>query len=623
MATNADSEAYHPSIDSGPMDTDNSGGSDEEEDIDDVEDNVEPDNANSPSTARRDDDTLNDDVDEENIDHIVTSAEPGNPYLGLPVHSDGASDSEDEEDRYRVLYGSARPELTTRYKQVLSEAWLPFVAFLEKLPGLKDLVYACANPVPLCVLTTLHQHHPKSRLHVHTFVLRSLYQHWNNLHDVDPDEYALLTSPVLSTIRTSVVCVDSSTGYIGFNQHALEYAVPMRYAPNLRHLKIYYVTPSNSPAYLEAFSAPRREWTGFFLDKPVQFPADASNQAQLETLILDGYRGGNDERTLLRFWMDRTDFSLLQRLEYYCDLVAEDVETLTYLAESGKLNSLRHLALKLDTYSRELDNGIAQFLRCLHPLENVKLGPDVGPQSFDVLIDRHGPTLHLLHLTSDDYEDDIDDSDQDVDRIRKIQRCCPRLEDVQLRIRRRHGGPDEVAAYRALGKLSRLRRIMLILDPRTPSAQKRTRRKLNKDEEAEEIKRGCHVMRNQAVDETLARAIYTEIYNGGAPLERLQIETWEVRSVGDYFWEFSFWARWVGRSWLVSRDLTRDELVVREIGSLATNDRYREDLRNEDLETLRDEQGVDVWSTIWPTKGGDWRDEWHSFPLQTEGVEAV
>jgi hypothetical protein len=43
----------------------------------------------------------------------------------------------------------------------------------------------------------------------------------------------------------------------------------------------------------------------------------------------------------------------------------------------------------------------------------------------------------------------------------------------------------------------------------------------------------------------------------------------------------------------------------------------------EELEALRDEQGVDVWSTIWPSKGGDWRDEWHSFPLQTEGVEAV
>jgi hypothetical protein len=124
-----------------------------------------------------------------------------------------------------------------------------------------------------------------------------------------------------------------------------------------------------------------------------------------------------------------------------------------------------------------------------------------------------------------------------------------------------------------------LRRIMLMLDPRTVSTQKRTRRKLNKDEEAEEIKRGCHAIRNQAVDETLARAIYTEIYNGGAPLERLQLETWEDRRVGEHFRQFSYWAKWVGRSWLVSRDLTRDELVVREIGSLATNERYREELR--------------------------------------------
>ncbi len=45
--------------------------------------------------------------------------------------------------------------------------------FLGQLPGLKDLVYACTHQVPACLLATLRQHHPRSRLHVHTFSLRN------------------------------------------------------------------------------------------------------------------------------------------------------------------------------------------------------------------------------------------------------------------------------------------------------------------------------------------------------------------------------------------------------------------------------------------------------------------
>ncbi|KAK3896562.1 hypothetical protein C8A05DRAFT_39898, partial [Staphylotrichum tortipilum] len=81
------------------------------------------------------------------------------------------------------------------------ETWLPFARFLGWLPALTDLVYACTHQVPACLLAALHEHHPRSRLHVRAFSLRSLFQKRDQLHDIDPDERALATSPCLYSIH--------------------------------------------------------------------------------------------------------------------------------------------------------------------------------------------------------------------------------------------------------------------------------------------------------------------------------------------------------------------------------------------------------------------------------------
>ncbi|KAL2184482.1 hypothetical protein L209DRAFT_757977 [Thermothelomyces heterothallicus CBS 203.75] len=64
--------------------------------------------------------------------------------------------------------------------------------------------------------------------------------------------------------------------------------------------------------------------------------------------------------------------------------------------------------------------------------------------------------------------------------------------------------------------------------------------------------------------------------------------------------------------------------MVREIGM----DKEERDYLRDELGVLRAELeqfeydwffGTDVWSELWPRRAEDWRDDWHSFPLSSQG----
>jgi hypothetical protein len=275
----------------------------------------------------------------------VSDSEDEDSYNVRPIvrmASNNVSDSEDE-DSYNVGFDPGSPIITPEYKQVQHEAWLPFVHFLEKLPGLTDVVWACTNPIPACVLTALHEHHPTSRLHVRTFSLRSLYQEWNQLSDIDPDEYLLVTSPCLTSIRTSILAYNDD-GRFSFNGEALEHILRLGYTTNLRHLRIYYRSPSGTLPLRQALQALREPWRGFFRDRPAkQLPVDWKG-AQLETLIIIG----NDSAQMFKTWMECIMPSFLRRFEHSWSLSLNGLQILVSLAENGQLNSLRHLTLTLN-----------------------------------------------------------------------------------------------------------------------------------------------------------------------------------------------------------------------------------------------------------------------------------
>ncbi|KAK4125535.1 hypothetical protein N657DRAFT_678637 [Parathielavia appendiculata] len=122
-----------------------------------------------------------------------------------PASDAGGNDSDDD-DLVPDLSVSllSMPRFTTEHKQAQHDAWVPFAQFLAQLPGLQDLVYACTSRTPACVPTALHQHHSRSCLHMRAFILSSLdHQQVEQVHGIDPDEFALVTSPCLYRINTT------------------------------------------------------------------------------------------------------------------------------------------------------------------------------------------------------------------------------------------------------------------------------------------------------------------------------------------------------------------------------------------------------------------------------------
>lgn len=565
-------------------------------------------------------------VDNADQSHAPSTTSP------VGTHDDGESDGESDSDcdcnsdgGFQGSFNTA-PLLSQEQKQAQQEAWLPFAQFLGQLPVLTDLVFTCTNQITPCVLAALHQHHPKSRLHIDGFSLPSLRQNKHRLHDIDPDDLALATSPCLYNLRTRCRTY-GKRDRVDFKLEALEHIVASGCAPGLRKINIDYRSSAGTLALVRALRQER--WSGFFLSTQNQAVVNppqqvfAPGRGRLETLVLSTNCGGLSH---LQGWNARTDFGLLRRFEYRCNVSVEALRFLATVATSGSFRSLRTLRLAIyDTTpgsdNRHLDQPVGLFLQALPPLEALTLEKYFGTHSVDAALSRHGPTLRKLRLLPYDGGKDHNDVDIDAARVRDIQQRCPRLEDIELRVRRRQGGPEEVAVYRTLGRIPQLRRATLLLDCRSPYRDPTHNRNVHHGtlmayhEPEGDVERVRNTLINLALDETLATEIFQKIISAtpNCPLERLTLKPGIRDIIAAQFSEIDDFGRWIGRSWALRRHATSGEVRVREID---VNQGEREYV-HEDLEIVR-YQGEDVWRTLWPNKGGDWKDDWHSFPLWRE-----
>ncbi len=515
--------------------------------------------------------------------------------------SDTDGDDDDDDSHFRPEHELVGPLLTETYKQAQHEAWLPFARFLSQLPALKDLVYVCTHQVPACLLAALHEHHPRSRLHVRFFSLRSLYQERDQLHDIDSDELTLATSPCLYSIHATCEFYDSS-GPFNFNLDAIE-SMLSGAAPGLRLAHIHHW----SPQYLAARQTPKLLWRGFF---PESSSAQRVPLTSLKTLTLSGKC--SDPYDQLSAWSNCADFSCLLRLEISCTLSLQALEALASMAAASKFRSLQTLGLLVSSEDRDesnpatLDKPTSLFLQSISHLNNLELDGDFGPLTIHAVLHRHGPTLRKLRLlpaTNDVTNPENPSSPYHNTLAHNVAALCPRLEAIHIRIQRHQGRAEETSAYRALGALPRLRSLTLQLGCAMPPSSDR-------DEMIRAILTNC------AVDATLARAIFDEVAIG-APLERLRIEP--VGLEIDVLKGFTQLAQWVARTWVCSRRLgDGGQVVVVEedtTGAWFACPLGRK-LSHRELQRL-DQKCKDVWDDLWPGKGGDWRDEWRSFPLQT------
>ncbi len=273
-----------------------------------------------------------------------------------PETFDDDDEDEDEDDfckpsegRIMKFYGRDRL-LTHEEKQEQNEAWLPLAQFLDQLPKLKDLIYACKNQIAVCILLSLHQYHPNSRLHVHTFSLRSLYQPRDRPHDIDPVEFVLATSPCLYSIVVSYSGYHTD-GRVGYNEEAVLQMVAGA-APRLKSVRMRKRRPPASPALRIAIGTTRPPWQGFFVLKTGESSELIRSKGHLQCLILDS--GSATASGQLTAWSNHTNFSQLHSLEIRKEVCLETLQTMTRMAEDGIGVMIRVCILRSDFYRRRL-----------------------------------------------------------------------------------------------------------------------------------------------------------------------------------------------------------------------------------------------------------------------------
>lgn len=539
--------------------------------------------------------------------------------------------------------------LTDQEKQVQNEAWLPLARFLARLSGLKDLIYAAFDQVPTCILSSLQQHHPSSRLHVHTFSLRSLFQLKDRSQDIDPDEYVLTTSPCLYSMV--VLYSDYDTlGRVNYNEKAvLKMAAGV--APNLKSVRMWYRRPGASLALKNAVRTPKPPWQGFFVSQESTEPT--RSKGHLQKLALDG--GGSTNSAQLITWSDHTDFSQLHSLEIRNEVRLEALRTLTRIAANGGFESLRMLALfvsPLESHEQpHMDEAASLLLQKIDPLESLELSGFIADRTFTVALHHHGATLRKLQFfPAREHRMQVEPYVISHHCIQELQKRCPNLRETELLIARTQGDEQEVKIYRALGKLPRLERASVVLDCWQPQGVSLD--DASRHTEPQVSRRLREDLINSAIDSSLALAIFHAI--SSSTLQRLTLRVSAGGGGVGQEWcdvDFSNIRGWIARSWVVckrKRDSAaargagsgedereeEEEITVREIEKGERKMLIETEWLEDDLEAYYDGKIYKrVWSELWPDAPtedgkreregdakGKWSENWRSFPLSLGSV---
>jgi len=494
------------------------------------------------------------------------------------------------------------------------EAWLPLARFISQLPALEDLVLGRWPSMPRYILLAVHA--IGCRLHVHSFYLSSLVQHRDRPEPIDLDDYALVTSPSLSSIVVRV-CGLETDGSVNYNEEAVMCMV-VGTAPRLAHVWMLKDRAGASLDHDEAVRLGKPAWSGFFprIAEADKLPVLGS----LQSLVLTGYAS----HTKIDNWSRYTDFAKLRRLTISWG--SECGVVLAEMALRGDFESLHTLELSaIEDETNQSQEALDRLLKNLNPLQRLDLSGLISDATFNIVLRCHGGTLRNLSVYP--YRDEESRSPLVVFSEAVVQRLaeqCPYLEQVELPINRTRGDSRETGIYRALSRLPRLKRAFL-----------RLRFSIGPDEEywdeetdgeyplsfsfsGEEIPFAYlrEAFSNSAIDATLALSIFNLISSGGS-LRYLKLETSRKmgRNAPGYYGPFCNILRWFNRSWVCKRD-AQGRVTVREL------DRKGTAYAGEEWQYLSEEpqyQGEEIYqqvfNDIWPQRTPEWWKDWKSLPL--------
>ncbi|KAK5127397.1 hypothetical protein LTR85_006736 [Meristemomyces frigidus] len=498
--------------------------------------------------------------------------------------------------------------------------WMAVAAFLCKLPALTDILYSLVEEFPTCLLQAIQQWQPNCRLHVDMFQSRSL-DGPNKL----PSELALLTSsPQLYSITSR------STGYALNGYQDFTYDATLQVlggsAPNLRRVSLITDregATARMMCALEDGGKCRQPWGGLAFENQESIP----RAAHLTTFEM----GGDSSVTArdLKAWTKSCDVSVLRTLKLRFPV---DGSAMEWLAQNCAFPSLRTLVLGPRNETTEDYLMTTSFMLSLPPLRALRLSGEIGVGCLTVTLHRHGQSLRRLWLSfvPRNHKDALV---LDADAVGQIRHCCPMLEDLSLAIPRPKGDLREVLIYRTLGMITRLQYLSITLDcgdmsqpfedeelvPSDPSFDDFDReivKVMCAGPHPQAICRQGHVrdsLINYAVDKKFARGIFHVISDakpaGAFPLERMELRP-EGGCLTDH--EVDLFDH-LGQWWLVERnprDDCRNELVMKELPRRVDTAWKPEARLEPDVEP--------IFRRVWPLalgSGGDWREDWHSWPL--------
>jgi len=513
------------------------------------------------------------------------------------------------------------------------DAWKPLAEFIRQLPALMEVHFMYLGQFPPCLLAVLHERHANCRLYISAFSFTKF----------DRNEFELASSPCLHAIRVS-------SSIASYESEAL-FRTVSGLAPNLKEVYLEYLAPDAClPAIYE-----------------VELKMDAPWPEVLQDNQSDNRRGTLTKLELhnrldLARWNTVIDMSTLRILKLGNSL---DSRELLWLAEHRPFVSLTTLELVINlawefTHD-EYHPKFSSFIASLPPLSSLRLL--ANPLELGVLhgiLEHHGKSLSQLwletfgHLSSVVFNASI---------VEEIQRSCPLLSRLTLLIPRTRGDAQEQIIYKTLGAIPKLQYLSLTLDcsdrtiyaspfdpegdedvvvPQDPSFDDFHQTFFPFDPRGSyDTPRNGHVrdaLINSAVDENLALAIFQCVASGKTPQD-LPLNSLRLRAYGGGYFGFPGEnvhlvaqglpdvIEEIGHSWRISRHPRDDcpgQLVAKDLTSGNPNAQSNYELGPEGLmnggQWLEDQPGVlgkwmePVFRRLWPGEG-DWRQEWHSFPL--------
>jgi hypothetical protein len=497
------------------------------------------------------------------------------------------------------------------------EAWQPLAQFISQLSALTDLVWACGSRMPGYILSAVHA--IGCRLHVHCFRLPSLVQHRDRPQPIDRDEYALATSPSLSSIAVSVYGFDGN-GLVEYTEEAVMRMVG-GIVPRLAHVRMNYNIVGDSLSSREAFRLGKPAWSGFFpgTAEPDKLPVLGSLRSLVLTCSIN--------QTKLDNWSRSTDFAKLRRLTIPWD--PQSCIALAEMAMRGDFESLHTLGLLgIVAETHQVQEALNRLLGNLNPLQQLDFGGSISEETFNIVLRRHGGTLRKLSVYL--YRDEESQFPLVVFSEAVVQRLaeqCPNLEQVELPIDRTRGDDRETGTYRALSRVPRLKRAFLKLRFSVGPDNQR----------GEEVREGeppiCteggggggetihfvylrEAFSNSAIDSTLALSIFNLISSGGSlRYLRLTIDRKAGQNEpGIYQLSFRTILRWFARNWVCKWD-AQGRATVRELDKLKTIQAGEKWKDNEDWPGWEEEVYQKAFNDIWPQKTAEWWKDWKSLPL--------